>query len=82
MSAKVLEKIAGEQIKKEVASFKVGDSVKVHVKIKEGDKERVFPVHAPAVTKVEVERQGKVRRAKLYYLRKLTGKKTKVASQD
>lgn len=115
MSTKVLEKIAGEQIKKAVASFKVGDSVKVHVKIKEGDKERVqvfsgtvvardgggatetftvrrvsygegvervFPVHAPAVTKVEVERQGKVRRAKLYYLRKLTGKKTKVASQE
>ncbi len=112
MNTKILEKIRQEQVKKEnIPAFKVGDSVKVHVKIKEGDKERVqvfagtvlardgsgptetftvrrisygegvervFPVHAPAVTKVEVEHPGRVRRAKLYYLRSRTGKTSKV----
>ena len=92
----------------------VGDTVKVHVQIKEGDKsriqifegtviakkhgginetftvrrvahgcgiERVFPLHAPAVDKVEVVRHGKVRRAKLYYLRDRVGKAAKVKEQ-
>ncbi|OQA25572.1 MAG: 50S ribosomal protein L19 [Verrucomicrobia bacterium ADurb.Bin345] len=115
MSVKVLEKIAGEQMKKKVPSFNIGDSIKVHVKIKEGDKERVqafsgtvvardgggatetftvrrvsygegvervFPVHAPAVTKIEVERAGRARRAKLYYLRKQAGRKTKASLEE
>lgn len=115
MSAKILEKIKAEQMKKETPSFKVGDSVRVHVKIKEGDKERVqvyagtviardgtgstetftvrrvsygegvervFPVHAPAVAKVEVERHGQSRRAKLYYLRGRTGKSTNLGLED
>ena len=95
--------------------FKAGDSVRVHVKIKEGDKERVqvyegvvisihnngpsssftvrkvsygvgveriFPYSCPSVQKVEVTSVGKVRRAKLYYLRKLSGKKARIASVD
>jgi large subunit ribosomal protein L19 len=110
--SKILEKIRQEQAKKEgVPEFTIGDTVHVHVKIKEGDKERVqvftgtviarngrgatetftvrrisygegvervFPVHAPCFAKVEVEKSGRVRRAKLYYLRKRTGKATKL----
>ncbi len=115
MSVSILEKIKSEQLKKEpVATFKVGDTVRVHVKIKEGDKERVqvfagtvisrdgsgatatftvrrisygegvervFPLHSPGVARVEVEKSGQVRRAKLYYLRGRTGKTSKVEEQ-
>jgi large subunit ribosomal protein L19 len=114
MSTKILEKISQSQARKEGAAFNVGDSVRVHVKIKEGDKERiqvfagtviardgrgstetftvrrisygegverVFPVHAPAVAKIEIEKPGKVRRAKLYYLRRRTGKNSKIEEQ-
>ena len=98
-------------MRKEMPVINVGDTVKVHVKIVEGDKsriqafegtviakkhggisetftvrrvahgcgiERVFPVHSPSVDKVEVVRRGKVRRAKLYYLRDRVGKAAKV----
>ena len=116
MNTKILEKINQEQLKKEgVPEFHIGDSLRVHVKIKEGDKERVqlysgtviardgrgasetftvrrisygegvervFPVHSPSVAKIEVEKSGKVRRAKLYYLRKRTGKTSKVAEEE
>ena len=112
MSTSILEKINREQLRQdEVPAFCIGDAVRVHVKIKEGDKERVqvfagtviardgrgatetftvrrvsygegiervFPIHSPGLAKVEVERTGKVRRAKLYYLRKLTGKASKI----
>ena len=107
MNQALLEKIHSEQFRKEKAEFNVGDSVRVHTKVVEGDKERiqifagvvigkrgrglnetfavrrisygegverVFPVHSPRVEKVEVERQGSVRRAKLTYLRKRLGK--------
>jgi large subunit ribosomal protein L19 len=107
MNQKLLDKIESEQFRKEPAIFGVGDSVRVHTRVVEGDKERiqifagvvigkrgrglnstftvrrisygegverVFPVHSPRVEKVEVERQGDVRRAKLTYLRKRLGK--------
>ena len=103
----IVLKISQEQAKKDVAPFKVGDSVKVHTKVVEGEKERVqvfsgvviarkgrgiqtaftvrrisygegvervFPLYSPRVEKVEVEHRGKVRRAKLYYLRSRIGK--------
>lgn len=107
MNQVLLDKIESEQFRKEAVTFNVGDSVKVHTKVVEGDKERiqifsgvvigrrgrglnstftvrrisygegvdrVFPTHSPRVEKVEVERRGDVRRAKLTYLRKRLGK--------
>jgi large subunit ribosomal protein L19 len=107
MNQALLKKIESEQFRKDEAKFAVGDSVKVHTKVVEGDKERIqvfsgvvigirgtglnetftvrrisygegveriFPIHSPRVDKVEVERQGSVRRAKLTYLRKRLGK--------
>ena len=101
-----LEIISGSSKKAEVPSFSVGDTVKVHVKIKEGDKSRIqvfegtviakkhggisetftvrrvaHPLHSPVVDKVEIVRYGKVRRAKLYYLRDRVGKAAKVKEQ-
>jgi large subunit ribosomal protein L19 len=104
----LIAKINQEQMKSDVPSFNVGDSVKVHTRVIEGNKERiqifaglvidrnggtglggsftvrkisygegverVFPLHSPRVAKVEVERRGKVRRAKLSYLRSRQGK--------
>ena len=100
-----------EQMKKNVVPFKAGDTVKVHVKIVEGDKsriqafqgvviarqngglresftvrkisngvgvERVFPVHSPSIETIDVVIRGHVRRAKLYYLRKLRGKAARI----
>jgi large subunit ribosomal protein L19 len=107
MNQALLDKIESEQYRKEAVNFAVGDSVRVHTKVVEGDKERiqvfsgvvigrhghglnemftvrrisygegverVFPIHSPRVDKVEVERKGSVRRAKLTYLRKRLGK--------
>jgi len=107
MNQAILDKIESEQFRKNPADFSVGDSVRVHTKVVEGDKERiqvfagvvigrrgrglnstftvrrisynegverVFPVHSPRVDKIEVERRGSVRRAKLTYLRKRIGK--------
>src|SRR3989454_11738471 len=107
MNQALLDKIESDQFRNTPAEFAVGDTVRVHTKVVEGDKERiqifsgvvigrrgrglnemftvrrisygegverVFPVHSPRVDKVEVERKGSVRRAKLTYLRKRLGK--------
>ncbi len=107
MNQALLDKIESEQFRKDAADFAVGDTVRVHTKVVEGDKERIqvfsgvvigrrgrglnetftvrrisygegveriFPLHSPRVEKVEVERKGSVRRAKLTYLRKRLGK--------
>lgn len=109
----VLDKIEQAQMKKNLPAFRSGDTVRVHVKIKEGDKERIqvfegvvislrraashstftvrkisfghgveriFPVHSPAIDKIEVVRPGRVRRAKLYYLRGRRGKAARLKS--
>jgi len=103
----IIDTLAKEQQKTDVTKFKVGDGVRVHTRVREGDKERiqifagivigrkgtginqtftvrrisygegverVFPVHSPRIAKVEVEKQGKARRAKLNYLRTRKGK--------
>ena len=110
----VMDSIAQEYIKKDIPAFNVGDTVKVHIKIKEGSRERiqifegfvlkkqnggisetftvrrvsygvgverVFPLHSPNVKAVKVVRRGRVRRAKLYYLRNRVGKAAKVKEQ-
>ena len=79
----IIKNIEAEQLKSEVDEFHVGDTVRVHAKIKEGNRERIgvektWPVHSPNVEKIEVVRRGKVRRAKLNYLRDRIGKKAKV----
>ncbi|MES2981910.1 MAG: 50S ribosomal protein L19 [Verrucomicrobiota bacterium] len=104
----IIKKIEQEQLKEDVASFNVGDTVKVHCRVVEGGKERVqifagiviakggtginsaftvrkisygegvervFPLHTPRIAKIEVVTQGKVRRAKLHYLRDRVGKR-------
>lgn len=114
MSQQLLEKIEGAQFRSNELKFNVGDTVKVHTRVVEGDKERiqvfagivigrrgrglnetftvrrisygegverVFPIHSPRVEKVEVERQGKVRRAKLNYLRGRIGKKAMMVKE-
>jgi large subunit ribosomal protein L19 len=104
----IIKKIEQEQLKEDVASFNVGDTVKVHCRVVEGGKERVqifaglviakggsginsaftvrkisygegvervFPLHTPRIAKIEVTNKGKVRRAKLHYLRDRVGKR-------
>ena len=107
----LLKAVSDKYLKEELPEMNVGDTVRVHVKIKEGSRERievfegtiiarkhggigetitvrrlsygvgcekVFPVHSPSIVKVETVRRGKVRRAKLYYLRDRVGKAAKV----
>jgi large subunit ribosomal protein L19 len=110
-----LERIQRSLTKKTPPRFEIGDTVRVHVKVVEGEKERIqvfeglvigrkggrnsetftvrkvsygvgveriFPVHSPIVSRVDVVRQGKVRRAKLYYLREKKGKMAKVSERE
>ena len=107
----IIEELEKEQLNANAPQFHTGDTVRVHAKIKEGNRERVqifegtvkkiqggsnrttftvrkvsygvgvektFPIHSPSVAKVEVTRHGKVRRAKLYYIRDRVGKAAKV----
>ena len=110
----LVELVEQPYLKSDIPAFRIGDTVKVHVKIREGDRERiqvfegtviarkgsgvsetftvrrlsfgvgierVFPIHSPNVAKVDVIRHGRVRRAKLYYLRDRVGKAAKVKEQ-
>ncbi|MEG0473609.1 50S ribosomal protein L19 [Solibacillus sp. FSL K6-1523] len=107
----IITEITKDQLRSDLPSFRPGDTVKVHVKIVEGTRERIqlfegvvikrrgggvsetftvrkisygvgveraFPVHTPKIAKLEVVRKGKVRRAKLYYLRNLRGKAARI----
>ena len=111
----IVDIIESENLKENVPQFNIGDTVKVFVKIKEGDKQRIqayegvviarkngsvretftvrrisygvgvertFPLHSPLIDRVEVTRKGKARRAKLYYIRELTGKAAKVKQAE
>jgi len=107
----LIKVIESEQLRSDIPVFNTGDTVKVHVKVVEGNRERIqvyegvvikrqggglsetftvrrissgigvertFPLHSPRVDKIEVVRRGKVRRAKIYYLRGRVGKKAKI----
>lgn len=107
----VLHTVTAEQLRTDIPHFRTGDTVAVHVRVIEGEKERIqifegvcikrkggginetftvrkisngvgveriFPVHSPRIATIEVKRQGKVRRAKLYYLRNLRGKAARI----
>lgn len=107
----VIETIEKEQMRLDIPDFKAGDTIRVHARIKEGEKERIqifqglvlrkrkgrtgatftvrkvsygigveriFPLHSPNIDKIEIVSRGKVRRGRLYYLRKLRGKAARI----
>lgn len=111
----VIDSVTKDYMKEKVPEFRVGDTVRVHIKIKEGNRERIqvfegyvlkrqnggigetftvrkissgvgvektFPVHSPLVEKIEFVRSGRVRRAKLNYMRERTGKAARIKSKE
>jgi len=114
MSNVITNVVEAGQLRSDIPDFKVGDTIRVHAKIIEGDKERIqvfegavisranagnratftvrkvsygvgveriFPLHSPRIDKIEVVMKGKVRRAKLYYLRELSGKAARIKGE-
>jgi large subunit ribosomal protein L19 len=110
-----VQTVEERQLRSDIPQFQSGDTVRVHVRIKEGDKERIqafegvviarkhsgvretitvrktsfgvgveriFPLHASVIDRIEIVRHGRVRRAKLYYLRKLRGKAARIKERD
>lgn len=111
----IIQSLEKGQVKEGITNFRVGDTVRVHAKVVEGDKERIqvyegvvigrqgagvrelvrvrklsygvgverlFPLHSPMIDKIEVAKQGKVRRAKLYFLRELRGKAARIKEKE
>ena len=111
----VIDQITKEYMKEDIPAFNIGDTVRVHIRIKEGNRERIqvfegfvlkrqnggisetftvrriasgvgvektFPLHSPWIEKIEVVRKGRVRRAKLNYMRGRTGKAAKIRALD
>lgn len=107
----ILREVTQQQLRTDIPDFRPGDNVKVYVRLKEGNKERIqafeglvigrkhggiaetftvrkissgigvertFPLHSPGIAKIEVTRRGRVRRAKLYYIRDLRGKAARI----
>ena len=111
----VIQEVTQQYLKTDIPDFRPGDNLKVHVRLKEGEKERIqvfeglviarkhggvsetftvrkissgigvertFPLHSPSIAKVEVTRRGRVRRAKLYYIRGLRGKAARIRERS
>jgi large subunit ribosomal protein L19 len=111
----IIQSLEKAQLKEGIPSFRVGDTIRVHAKVVEGDKERIqvyegvvigrqgtgtreiirvrklsygvgverlFPINSPLIDKIELAKQGKVRRAKLYYLRDLRGKAARIKEKE
>jgi len=111
----IIQSLEKGQVKEGIPSFRVGDTVRVHAKVVEGDKERIqvfeglvigrqgagareiirvrklsygvgverlFPLHSPMIDKIELAKEGKVRRAKLYFLRELRGKAARIKEKE
>ena len=113
--SQLIQELTKEQLRQDLPSFRPGDTLRVHVKVVEGTRERIqvfegvvikrqgggisetftvrkisygvgvertFPLHTPKIDRIEVMRRGKVRRAKLYYLRNLRGKAARIPERD
>jgi large subunit ribosomal protein L19 len=111
----IIQSLEKAQLKEVIPNFRVGDTIRVHAKVVEGDKERIqvfegvvigrqgagarellrvrklsygvgverlFPTHSPMIDKIEIAKQGKVRRAKLYFLRALRGKAARIKEKE